>query len=63
MANGKIPLVQHSHSGSWGVVDEQYPLLPVCSDRREEAQVLGKSNLGTQQPGSYSIKRSSLQGF
>lgn len=47
----------------WGVVDEQYPLLPVCSDRTEEAEALDKSDLGIRQPGSYSVKRSSLQGF
>lgn len=47
MANEKMLLDQHSGSGILvGVVDEHYPLLPVCSDRTEEAEALGKSNRG-----------------
>lgn len=43
----KMLLDQHSGSGILvGVVDEHYPLLPVCSDRTEEAEALGKSNRG-----------------
>lgn len=63
MTNGKILCSTQALAFLWGVVDKQYLLLPVCSDRTEESEALDKRNQGIQQPGLYSYKREFSLGF